>query len=198
MRECLGQRLDARFGRVINRIAGRTRDALLATRVDDDTCVFLRGHDRSKGGTTIEDAKERGVEVGAPRRGDFAGRCIEGKDGRVGKRCGVVHQNGHLAPRLHDLITNALDVLELADVGSNAHAFAGTRRRLDRRFRVFQQLLVDVHQAHLHALASKMLGGGESDARGTTGDDGDRITVENRFEVCRMEGEGVSVGQAGY
>ena len=89
---------------------------------------------------------------------------------RGGPTC-IIHQDGHLAPRLHDALFEGLDTLQLADIHDHTvHLPAGTLGDvLDLLVRVRQVFGVNIGEEDFHALGCERLCRGETDAASVCG-----------------------------
>lgn len=165
--ERLGVRLHGGLGHVVRGVARGRRDALLRARVDHQACPAARKHARHEDLRAMEDAPEVHPEHLLPGGFVAEGVGLLGHASVVHQHIGAAETLGHVClERAH--IVDARDVRRLGeDVGRTAR-----RDSHDLALGAFERFSAKVGQHHAQTERREAAGGGEPDAGGGAGHDG--------------------------
>ena len=172
----LGERLHAGFGDVVGRIAGRGRDALLGSGVDDEPRFAMGDHLGGENLRAVDHAPEIDMDDPVPVR-------LRSEHAAAGLQAGIVHQHV-TAPKRARTVSCRWRTLARSptSVAAASTSAAAGRNGCDCVGRFVKPFVVPVGDAHPHPERGEVLGGRKLDAGGPAGHDGNKGGSQ-----CRMD-----------
>ena len=190
--EGLGEGLYPGLGDIVGGVAGRRRDALLGSGVDDQAGAAALDHLGREDLAAVDDAPQVHLKDAFPvlPRPEYVAAGLD---------AGIVHQHVGAAEPLADGGLQRAEILQAADVALPRHDFTRAAGVLggDRFGGRLQAVRAEIGNACVKAERPEALRCGQSDAGGAAGDDGDGTRSQDRVSHLCLLVESASSRQPG-